>query len=268
MRWILHFSLDDLYHATERVDALLAEHHFVPEYAFSAVSTCDVSTSSLPTGESPISVHQALAGPDSSHWFGAMQSEYASLIANRTWSLVPLPSNRNTISCKWILRRKLNSDGTIARYKARLVARGFSQVEGLDYNETFSPVLRMASFRILLALATYLNFEIHHLDVQTAFLHGDLPEEIYMEQPQHFVDPERPQYVCRLHRSLYGLKQSPRLWFQCFNTFMLQHGYYRLLSEPNIYIRHTSTSFLIVALYVDDIPLIGSSASLVTTAIK
>lgn len=158
-------------------------------------------------------------------------------------------------------------DGSVARYKARLVARGFSHIPGLDYTETFSPVLRMSSLRLLLALVASFDLELYHLDVQTAFLHGELPKELYMQQPPHYESPTQPRYVCRLHRSIYGLKQSPRLWFQCFNDFMTTHGYTRLRSEPNVYIRHSSFSFLAVALYVDDIPVLGSSQSVVSHAV-
>ncbi|MCO5584252.1 hypothetical protein L7F22_038176 [Adiantum nelumboides] len=195
-----------------------------------------------------------------------MKDEIDSLQKNNTWTLVPLPPARKPISCKWVLRRKLHPDGSVARYKARLVARGFSQIAGLDYGDTFSPVLRMSSFRLLLALAATLDLEIFHLDVQTAFLHGELPEELYIEQPPYFVSETAPHSVCRLHRSLYGLKQSPRLWFHNFNAFMLSHGYQRLHSEPNVYTRHTRDSILVVALYVDDIPMLGSSREVIDYA--
>jgi len=213
--------MSELYNSTQRMDAFLATASLATEFASSAVAEVD-STSG---DDDPLTVADALTSPDADRWHSAMATEINSLMANHTWSLVPLPHGRQPVTCKWVLRRKLNADGTIARFKARLVARGFSQVPGLDYHETFSPVLRMASFRILLALTAALDLELHHLDVQTAFLHGDLPEEIYMVQPPHFVSSEHPSYVCRLHRSLYGLKQSPRLWFQRFNEFMLQSGY-------------------------------------------
>ena len=145
--------------------------------------------------DDPLTINEALQSPDRVEWQAAMAKELESLEANKTWTLVPLPMGRSPISCKWVLKKKLNPDGTVARYKARLVARGFSQVEGLDYSETFSPVLRMASFQLLMALATILDLEVHHLDVQTAFLHGDLPEEIYMSQPPGFESHSQPNYV-------------------------------------------------------------------------
>jgi hypothetical protein len=254
-------TIQDLYDHTQKIDALVADHRFEPEFAFSALGS---PTTTSDVSDDPLTINEALQSPDRVEWHAAMAKELESLEANKTWTLVPLPMGRSPISCKWVLKKKLNPDGTVARYKARLVARGFSQVEGLDYSETFSPVLRMASFRLLMALATILDLEVHHLDVQTAFLHGDLPEEIYMSQPPGFESHSQPNYVCRLHRSLYGLKQSPRLWFQKFNNFMLSHGYSRLLSEPNIYIRHNHTSnrLLVVALYVDDIPIVGTPSEI------
>eukprot|EP00250_Pteridium_aquilinum_P019822 c24589_g1_i1 orf=892-4791(+) len=258
-------SLADLYADTARLDALIAEHFADEEAYFAEPDLPGDPLTSLPTPD-PLSVQEALAGPDAALWRTAMEEELRSLETNHTWSLVPQPRDREPISCKWVLRKKLRPDGTIARFKARLVARGFSQVPGLDYHETFSPVLRMASIRILFALVAALDLELHHLDVQTAFLHGDLPDDIYMEQPPHYISKENPTFVCKLHRSLYGLKQSPRLWFQRFNNFMLSHGYTRLQSDANIYIRHTSSSLLVVALYVDDIPIIGSSESVIAEA--
>lgn len=154
----------------------------------------------------PLSVDEALLGPDSDQWRKAMEIEYDSLIKNKTWTLVDRPSNRPIISSKWLFRRKYKSNGSIERFKARFVARGFSQTEGVDYYETFSPVLKMTSLRLLLALATINNYYVHQMDVTTAFLHGELHEEIYITQPSGFINPETASKVCLLHKSLYGLK--------------------------------------------------------------
>ncbi|MCO5580381.1 hypothetical protein L7F22_034248 [Adiantum nelumboides] len=253
-------SLTDLYNTTTQLEPAPANDE---SFAGSAMSSV-VDTSE--DGD-PVSVEAALSGPCADLWRQAMESELSSLQSNNTWSLVPLPHGRQPISSKWVLRRKLHPDGSVARYKARLVARGFSQIPGLDYTDTFSPVLRMSSLRLLLALAASFDLELYHLDVQTAFLHGELPEELYMQQPSYYESSAHPRYVCRLHRSIYGLKQSPRLWFQRFNDFMITHGYTRLRSEPNVYICHNSFSFLAVALYVDDIPVLGSSKSVVSHAV-
>lgn len=140
-----------------------------------------------------------------------MDSEYHSLLKNNTWELVAPPPNRSIISTKWIFRRKYNSDGSLARYKARFVVRGFSQQPGLDFYETFSPVLKMTSLRFLLALATIYDYHIHQMDVITAFLHGVLREEIFISQPEAYIKPGNESKVCRLLKSLYGLKQAPRI---------------------------------------------------------
>ncbi|MCO5582553.1 hypothetical protein L7F22_036450 [Adiantum nelumboides] len=257
-------DLEDIYRTSKPISAPASLPAHDEEFAGSAFSLATVADDV----DDPITIAEALAGPHASEWRKAMEAELSSLQHNNTWTLVPLPADREAVSCKWILRRKLNPDGSIASYKARLVARGFSQTPGLDFTETFSPILRMSSFRLLLAMAVILNLELRHLDVQTAFLHGTLPEKIYMQQPPLFVSLVNPEYVCRLHRSLYGLKQSARLWFQRFNEFMLSHGYTRLQTEPNIYTRHTQTTYLIVALYVDDIPVLGSSSQVVEDAIS
>ncbi|MCO5591512.1 hypothetical protein L7F22_045497 [Adiantum nelumboides] len=156
-----------------------------------------------------ISLAEALSRLDASSWRQAMESEYQSLIQNGTWQLVPAPSNRKLVTCKWLLRKKLHADGTVSRYKARLVARGFTQVPGMDFTKTFSPVLRITSFRVLIALAALFRFHVHQMDVRTAFLNGDLEQEIYMEQPPEYASAQHPTHVCRLLKALYGLKQSP-----------------------------------------------------------
>lgn len=213
-----------------------------------------------------ISVDEALSGPEASKWEEAMNSEYQSLMDNKTWQLVPAPADRKLVTCKWLLRKKFHSDGSVSRYKARLVARGFSQVQGMDYRETFSPVLRITTFRILIAIAAQFRFLLHQMDVRTAFLHGDLEEEIYMKQPPGYISGELPNYVCRLLKSLYGLKQSPRQWYQRFHQCMINLGYLRLQSDPNVYSRHATGIFLLLAIYVDDILLLCNSQSALDAA--
>eukprot|EP00253_Pinus_taeda_P002976 PITA_02976 len=138
-----------------------------------------------------------------------MNEEYHSLLANDTWDLVPLPKGRKLVRCKWVYRTKYGPDGKVDKHKARLVAKGFSYVEGIDYTKTFSPVAKMNSIRLVLSLAASLKWEVHQMDVKSAFLHGDLHEEIYMEQPIGFIQTDS-SLVCRLKKSLYGLKQAPR----------------------------------------------------------
>lgn len=210
------------------------------------------------TEDDSLTVEEALSGPDATLWRQAMDAEFQALQQNSTWSLVKLPPDRRPITCKWILRRKLKADGSIERYKARLVARGFSQSPGLDFDETFSPVLGMTAFCILVALAAHYDWPLHQLDVKTAFLHGDLQEEIYMQQPPLYQSAAQPDTVCRLHKALYGLKQSPRQWYLKIHQFLLGQGYIRLQSDPNIYTRHSNTVFLVLGLYVDDILLLSN----------
>ena len=139
-----------------------------------------------------------------------MKYEYSALFQNHTWLLVPRPSNRPIIGCKWVYKTKLSSDGRVDHFKARLVAKGFHQEGGIDYHDTFSPVIKVTTIRLLLSLAISKNWHIRQLDISNAFLHGDLTELIYMEQPQGFKNPAFPNHVCQLRKSLYGLKQAPR----------------------------------------------------------
>ena len=138
-----------------------------------------------------------------------MVSEYNSLIKNKTWELIDLPADRDPINTKWVYKVKYLADGSIDRYKARFVAKGFSQQEGIDYDETFAPVAKFNNLLVVLAIATYEDLELELMDVKTAFLNGEIMEDIYVTQPEGFVDSKRPHAVCKLKKSLYGLKQAP-----------------------------------------------------------
>ena len=140
-----------------------------------------------------------------------------SMSQNKVWELVDLPPRRKSIGNKWVFKVKRKVDGQIDKHKARLVAKGFTQQEGVDYEETFSPVVRFASIRILLAIVAHMDLELHQMDVKTAFLNGELDEEIYMDQPKGFQVAGQERKVCRLQRSIYGLKQSPRQWYFRFH---------------------------------------------------
>jgi hypothetical protein len=146
---------------------------------------------------------EALHSSESQLWMQAAQAEYDSIIAAGTWTLVPLPTGRTPIGCKWAFKIKHKADGSIERYKARLCAKGYSQKEGIDYTETFAPVAKFASIRALLALAAHYDLEVHQMDVKTAFLNGDLEEDIYMVQPEGFVKTGQENMVCKLNKSLY-----------------------------------------------------------------
>lgn len=168
--------------------------------------------------QEPKSLKNALKSP---HWFSAMQEELTALYSNNTWRLVPHPSNTNIIGSKWEYRIKYNEDGLINRFKARFVARGFTQVPGLDYDETFSPVIKPTTIRIVLSLAVVSQWTIKQLDVKNAFLHCFLKETMYMEQPPCFVNLTFPNHVCLLNKSLYGLKQAPHAWFERYLILFL-----------------------------------------------
>lgn len=154
----------------------------------------------------PLTYKQAISCADAKEWCDAMDEEYRSLIENNTWTLEDLPSGRRAVSCKWVFKLKYAPDNSIARYKARLVARGYTQQEGIGFTETFSPVVRIESVRMLLVIANQLDMQILQIDVKTAFLNGELEQSIFMTQPEGYVK-ERGK-VCRLQRSIYGLRQS------------------------------------------------------------
>ncbi|GKC05160.1 transposable element, partial [Tanacetum coccineum] len=202
----------------------------------------------------PTTYREAITSKDSDMWIAAMGEEIESLHKNKTWELVQLPERRKVVGCKWVFKMKTGLPGSdIIRYKARLVAKGFSQKEGIDYNEIFSPVVRHTSIRVLLSLVAHHDLELEQLDVKTAFLHGDLEEEIYMSQPEGFVVQGKEDYVCKIRKSLYGLKQSPRQWYKRFDSFMVQHGFSRSAYDCCVYHKRApSGSLIYLLLYVDD----------------
>ena len=154
-------------------------------------------------------------------WLAAMDDEMKALQINHTWDLVPRPSNANIVGSKWVFRTKFLSDGSIELFKACLVAKGYTQLPGLDYTDTFIPVVKASTFRVVLSLAVYHKWPLRQLDVKNAFLNGILHETVYMEQPLGYVDLRHPLHVCKLKKALYVLKQAPRAWFQRFSSFLL-----------------------------------------------
>jgi hypothetical protein len=141
-----------------------------------------------------------------------MDEEMATLDANATWELITLPKDKKTIGCKWVYKVKHNADGSVSRYKAKLVAKGYAQTYGIDYEETYSPVAKMTTIRVIIAMAAAKGWSLHQMEVKNAFLHGDLQEKVYMEQPRSYVDQTHPNLVCRLKKTLHGLKQTPKAW--------------------------------------------------------
>ncbi|RVW72247.1 Retrovirus-related Pol polyprotein from transposon TNT 1-94 [Vitis vinifera] len=204
----------------------------------------------------PKSTHEALYHPG---WRQAMVDEMAALHSNGTWDLVVLPLGKSTVGCRWVYAVKVGPDGQVDRLKARLVAKGYTQVYGSDYGDTFSPVAKIASVRLLLSMAAMCSWPLYQLDIKNAFLHGDLVEEVYMEQPLGFVAQGESGLVCRLRRSLYGLKQSPRAWFSRFSSVVQEFGMLRSTADHSVFYHHNSLGQCIyLVVYVDDIVITGS----------
>jgi hypothetical protein len=196
-----------------------------------------------------------------------MEEEFSALMSNNTWDLVPRPPGANIVTGKWIFRHKYHADGSLDRYKARWVLRGFTQRPGVDYDETFSPVVKPATVRTVLSLALSQQWPVHQLDVKNAFLHGTLSETVYCSQPTGFLDTARPDHVCKLNRSLYGLKQAPRAWYSRFATFLLSLGFVEAKSDTSLFIYRHGHDTVYLLLYVDDIVLTASSPALLQRTI-
>ncbi|KAM5574982.1 hypothetical protein ABKV19_014096 [Rosa sericea] len=208
----------------------------------------------------PISVEEAMQSSNSEKWKSAMEDELQSMSQNGVWILVDKPQEFKPIGCKWVFKTKRNADGNIERYKARLVAKGYNQKEGIDYNETFSPVSTKDAFRVIMALVAHYDLELHQMDVKTAFLNGDLYEEIYMLQPEGFVEDDNK--VCKLRKSIYGLKQASRQWYLKFDKVITQFGFLENKLDECIYLKTSGSDFILLILYVDDILLASSSVCL------
>ncbi|PKU80641.1 Retrovirus-related Pol polyprotein from transposon TNT 1-94 [Dendrobium catenatum] len=205
----------------------------------------------------PTSYTQAAKCPN---WRNAMSAEFQALQQQGTWTLIPPKSHYNVLGNKWLYKTKLTADGNIARYKARLVAQGFKQEYGFDFFETFSPVAKFQTIRVFLTVSLHNNWTITQLDVSNAFLHGSLTDDVYMEQPKGFVDPNYPSYVCKLNKALYGLKQAPRQWFSTFTDYLLSWGFEFSNADPSLlfYSKHGITLYLLI--YVDDILFMGNDS--------
>jgi histone deacetylase 1/2 len=188
-----------------------------------------------------------------------MTEEYRPLLGNDTWDLVPPSRNANIVSGKWVFRHKLKPDGSLDRYKAFWVLRGFSQEQGIAFDETFSPVVKPALVRVVLSIALSLKWETRQLDVKNAFLHGKLTEVVYSRQPIGFIDSTCPEHVYRLNRSLYGLKQAPRAWYQRFATFITSIDFTCSRSDTSLFVLQCAEGTTFLLLYVDDIVLTASS---------
>ncbi|GJW12858.1 retrovirus-related pol polyprotein from transposon TNT 1-94 [Tanacetum coccineum] len=198
----------------------------------------------------PKNVNEAL-GDES--WIVAMQEELNQFVANDVWELVPQPRNMTIIGTKWVFRNKLDENGVVSRNKARLVAQGYNQQEGIDYDETDAPVARLEYIRILLAHACALDFKLFQMDVKSAFLNGFIYEEVYVAQPLGFIDFEKPDHVYKLKKALYGLKQAPKAWYDRLKAFLIKHEYKMGMVDNTLFTKKKSSNINIVQIYVDDI---------------
>lgn len=191
-------------------------------------------------------------------WVIVMQEELNQFVRNDVWTLVSQPKSQTIIGTKWVFRNKMDENGIVSRNKARLVAQGYNQQEGIDYDETFAPVARLESIRILLAYACAHNFKLFQMDVKSSFLNGVINEEVYVAQPPSFIDFEKPNYVYKLKKALYGLKQAPKAWYDRLKTFLVDHKYTMGLVDNTLFTKKKDSHIIIVQIYVDDI-IFGST---------
>ena len=203
----------------------------------------------------PKSVTMAL---QESSWVDAMHEELHQFEKLKVWKLVELPKGKRALDTRWVFRNKHDDSGVIVRNKARLVVRGFRQIEGLDYTEVYAPVARLEAIRIFLAYASYKRFTVYQMDVKTAFLYGKVKEEIYVEQPDGFIDSKFPNHVYKLDKALYGLHQAPRAWYATLTEHLLANGYTRGTIDQTLFIKHQNKDQIVVQIYVDDI-IFGST---------
>eukprot|EP00253_Pinus_taeda_P021492 PITA_21492 len=187
-----------------------------------------------------------------------MQEEYSSIMNNDVWEVVSRPEGKSVVTSRWLYKVKHAADGSNEKFKARFVARGFSHVEGVDYEETFAPVARYTSIRSIISIATKMGWKIHQMDVKTAFLNGFIQEEVYIEQPQGFEVHGKESHVCRLKKALYGLKQAPRAWYSRIDTYLQGMGFTKSEADPKLYFIVIGEEPLILVLYVDDLVITGA----------
>lgn len=215
--------------------------------------------------EDPSTLVEAMRAPETEEWQKAMDGELESLELNKVWTLVDLPKGKRVVGSRWVFKRKPGMGENEDRFKARLVARGFTQRGGVDYEETFSPVVRSESVKAMLAKATQENMHLHQMDVTTAFLNGELDEEVYMKQPEGREVKGKEDKVCKLHKSIYGLKQAPRCWNHVLDGYLRQMGFSQASGDPCLYLS-SDEDRVMIAVYVDDLVLAGNELQLITSA--
>ncbi|GJR26393.1 putative ribonuclease H-like domain-containing protein [Tanacetum coccineum] len=203
----------------------------------------------------PKKVIQALEDPS---WIEAMQEELLQFQLQKVWTLVNLPNGKRAIGTKWVFRNKKDERGIVVRNKARLVAQGYTQEEGIDYDEVFAPVARIEAIRLFLAYASFMGFIVYQMDVKSAFLYGTIEEEVYVCQPPGFEDPQFPDKVYKVEKALYGLHQAPRAWYETLSTYLIENGFRRGTIDKTLFIKKDKGDILLVQVYVDDI-IFGST---------
>ncbi|GJY97567.1 retrovirus-related pol polyprotein from transposon TNT 1-94 [Tanacetum coccineum] len=195
-------------------------------------------------------------------WIEAMQEELHEFERLKVWELVPPPDKAFVITLKWIYKVKLDELGGILKNKARLVARSYRQEEGINFQESFAPVAKLEAICIFLAFAAHMNMVVYQMDVKTAFLNGNLREEVYVSQLDGFVDLDKPNYVYKLKKALYGLKQAPRAWYDMLSSFLISNDFSKGSVDPTMFIRKEGKELLLVQIYVDDIIFVASTHEL------
>ncbi|KAJ9539001.1 hypothetical protein OSB04_031734 [Centaurea solstitialis] len=203
----------------------------------------------------PKKAYDAMKDPS---WIEAMQEELLQFVLQHVWDLVDLPRRHRVIGTKWIFRNKTDERGIVIKNKARLVAQGYTQEEGIDYDDVFAPVARIEAIRLFLAFASYKGFKVYQIDVKSAFLYGTIDEEVYVSQPPGFEDPKYPDKVYKLRKALYGLHQAPRAWYDTLTSYLLDNKFERGVIDKTLFIKRTETDMLLVQIYVDDI-IFGST---------
>jgi hypothetical protein len=218
----------------------------------------------LPRILDPATMEEAISSLQSKEWSTAMDKEIASLKEHGTWDLVDLPIGRRPVGVKWVFKVKYSGDGILEKFKARLVAKGYLQRKGVDYEETYAPVARMTSMRVILAIAAHEGLRVEQMDVNSAYLNGWMDTEVFMRQPPGYIDQAYPNRVCKLNKGLYGLKQAGRIWYEAVHSFIEELGFLRTTADPCVYTRTSPEGRVIVGLHVDDFVLAGQPCAIDT----
>uniref|UniRef100_A0AAG5DG86 Retrovirus-related Pol polyprotein from transposon TNT 1-94 n=1 Tax=Anopheles atroparvus TaxID=41427 RepID=A0AAG5DG86_ANOAO len=262
---------EESYDTAEEDERYSTDDHFSPEVSSKRATRgkppsklndyfLGLVTTSL---DEPASYNEAIASEESDKWEEAINDELRSLEMNSTWELTHPPPNSNIIGCKWVFKKKLDANGKVERYKARLVAQGFGQRKGYDYDEVSAPVANQSTLRVLLTVAGHKKLHVKHLDIKTAYLYGVLDETIYMYQPQGFIKPGKEKLVCRLKKSMYGLKQAARVWYQTISGILKEIGFEQCQADTCLFKMKKKNEILYLLIYVDDMIITGTSEQLI-----